>query len=196
MAKLIGNAPNQIPTNADLGKMAFKDSVSTITNHLYQTTFSGASSVAINNTYINSTYDDYRFVIRRLIPSASGSRLQMYVSSDNGSSTAIDHKTGKWFIQMATAAGTGNEPTEEQYTSLWTNQNTSNGATCEINLYDVNRSGYTYAHFVSSIHHASSQYVWYGASQIRNSSAINYVSFAQSSGTIDGTIDVYGIKRS
>ena len=28
MAKLIGNAPNQVPTNADLGKMAFEDKVS------------------------------------------------------------------------------------------------------------------------------------------------------------------------
>jgi len=28
MAKLIGNNPSQIPTNADLGKMAFEDKVS------------------------------------------------------------------------------------------------------------------------------------------------------------------------
>ena len=28
MAKLIGNAPNQVPTNADLGSMAFEDKVS------------------------------------------------------------------------------------------------------------------------------------------------------------------------
>jgi hypothetical protein len=31
MAKLIGNAPNQVPTNADLGSMAFEDRTNYIT---------------------------------------------------------------------------------------------------------------------------------------------------------------------
>ena len=31
MAKLIGNAPNQVPTNGDLGSMAFEDRTNYIT---------------------------------------------------------------------------------------------------------------------------------------------------------------------
>jgi len=41
MAKLIGNEPNQVPTNGDLGTLAFQDSDSVVVENL---TVSGANS--------------------------------------------------------------------------------------------------------------------------------------------------------
>ena len=35
MAKLIGTDPNQVPTNADLGTMAYQDSTNTVLENAY-----------------------------------------------------------------------------------------------------------------------------------------------------------------
>ena len=50
MAKLIGNAPNQVPTNADLGKMAFEDKVS-VANINATGTKDATTFLRVDNTF-------------------------------------------------------------------------------------------------------------------------------------------------
>ena len=55
MAKLIGNAPNQVPTNADLGSMAFED----IKN--YKNTPAFKATLSANQTLANDTLTRFAF---------------------------------------------------------------------------------------------------------------------------------------
>ena len=49
MPKLIGNAPNQVPTNADLGSMAFEDKINYVKNGTYITVDSSENVTFANN---------------------------------------------------------------------------------------------------------------------------------------------------
>ena len=53
---------------------------------LITTTASGSSSITFDNTYLTTTYRDYRVVCSHIRPSGNNVVFQMTISSDNGSS--------------------------------------------------------------------------------------------------------------
>ena len=71
MAKLIGNAPNQVPTNADLGSMAFEDkkNYATISSSIHQPyrniIINGDMSIAQRGTSTSGVSTTGRFVLDR-----------------------------------------------------------------------------------------------------------------------------------
>ena len=78
MAKLIGNAPNQVPTNADLGSMAFEDRTNYITknNPVHQPfrniIINGDMSIAQRGTSVSSHYSDSYTTVDRWKTRVSG----------------------------------------------------------------------------------------------------------------------------
>ena len=74
MAKLIGNAPNQVPTNADLGSMAFEDRTNYITKNnpvhkpFRNIIINGDMSIAQRGTSASITTSGYRTVDRFNMP--------------------------------------------------------------------------------------------------------------------------------
>ena len=71
MAKLIGSAPNQVPTNADLGSMAFED----IKNYKNTPSFKAGRSSAqtiSNGTYTTIVFDTEEFDTASAYDTATG----------------------------------------------------------------------------------------------------------------------------
>ena len=89
MAKLIGNAPNQVPTNADLGSMAFEDkkNYATISSPIYQPyrniIINGDMSIAQRGTSESGiTGDGYYTVDRFKLENSSSGTFTMSQSTD------------------------------------------------------------------------------------------------------------------
>ena len=97
MAKLIGTAPNQVPTNGDLGSMAFEDKQNYVTryNPIYQPyrnlIINGDMSIAQRGTSFsyntNSAYNLDRFIIDNT--SGAVGNITVTQESDAPSNTAL-----------------------------------------------------------------------------------------------------------
>ena len=95
MAKLIGNAPNQVPTNADLGSMAFEDkkNYATTSSPIYQPyrniIINGDMSIAQRGTsFTGKTTSNY--MVDRFIQSINGT----FGTWTNGQETDAPANTG------------------------------------------------------------------------------------------------------
>jgi hypothetical protein len=97
MAKLIGTDPNQVPTNADLGTMAYQDSKNTV----------------LENAYINAKGADGLEMGRDYTSPNNSSRL-FFNSSVSGGNWTIFNNSGSLKIQSGAEAGS----TSGNYTSV------------------------------------------------------------------------------
>ena len=104
MTKLVGTAPNQVPTNADLGKLAYQDSIVTAAGgSMVYLASSGAISNAANVSFTQfdaTKYDHYAFYFQHVIPATDNVRLFGYHSTDGGSS--YDTTNGEYHNNVAT----------------------------------------------------------------------------------------------
>ena len=109
MAKLIGNAPNQVPTNADLGSMAFEDKKNypTVSSSIYQ---------PFRNIIINGDMS-----IAQRGTSATGLTGTGYHSLDRFNINAYNIASAVYTMEQSTDAPTG------FYNSLKLTPTTANG---------------------------------------------------------------------
>lgn len=68
MSNLIGNAPNQVPTNADLGTMAFRD-IDPYSDNFSNTAVVSAGSTTIMDRFLLSSYRTSNYLVQALIGS-------------------------------------------------------------------------------------------------------------------------------
>ena len=108
MTKLIGTAPNQTPTNADLGKLAYQDSVETGLDL-------PSSTTANQYLTVNSAGNGYEWIDRPsiylptpILPSNFGSPTNTYSSSGTWSKGSTAGSTGVWMYLLGGGGGGGN----------------------------------------------------------------------------------------
>ena len=132
MAKLIGTAPNQVPTNADLGKLAYQDAIANgtgtagqllqsggaTTDIAWSTVSTGTPDVAFpsdwaspTNTYTSSgtwskgSLADTDWVVFYLVGGGSSGRVGTNVDSGFGGYAAIVVGTAEMFNGMSYVVG-------------------------------------------------------------------------------------------
>ena len=170
-------------------------------------TVTGSSAINIT-TGIDSTYDEYIFVVTDLNPGTGSVNFQVNGSIDGGSNYNRD-KTTTYFraYHMESDAGasleydTGRDlANSSQYQQLASDlDNGADGTTGVIFRLFLPASTTFYKHFLSrsSCSHLSAgnpaaRDIWI-AGYFMTTSAINAISFNMSSGTFDGTVQMYGV---
>ena len=88
MTKLVGTAPNQTPTNADLGKLAYQDSIVTAAGGamdlISRTVISNGDSSVIFTGFDANTYESYEIYFANVVPQNDGRSFYFFTSSDGG----------------------------------------------------------------------------------------------------------------
>ena len=107
MTKLVGTAPNQVPTNADLGKLAYQDSIVTAAGgSMVFIASSGAISddaTADFTQFDSSAYDSYVFHFIDVLPATDDVEMRALTSSDT-SSHSYDTGSADYTVATASAA--------------------------------------------------------------------------------------------
>ena len=176
---------------------------------LITTTASGSSSITFDNTYLTTTYRDYRVVCSHIRPSGNNVVFQMTISSDNGSSFVssstyhyadfgIDNENNtlrvhrsngqdRFYIEFGNNFGTGEGETLNMDMMIYDPLNQSSN-----NQYFMYHGQLTYVsentEFVNG--------VVSGVNKSSATAAYNAIKFQFDSGNIaDGTITLYGRKN-
>ena len=160
----------------------------------------GVSSVAFNNTYITSTYDNYKLIGYGLSTSADNQDIGMLMSVDNGSSFAT-HLSARTYLQLADGSGNLAYEGNINYISLGSDEegDNSGGINFDITIYNINSS--TQYKYVSGMVTSKNQNgLYYGFSiwgLIQSNTAVNYLKvFTNVGGNLDaGTITLYGLEK-
>jgi len=157
---------------------------------------------------LNGTYDVYEFKFIDIHPRTDGASFTFNLSTDNGSNYNVT-KTSTFFqayhLENDSSAGIGYETAQDlaQSTAF---QNISgdigNDADQSTNgtMSLFNPSSTTYVkHFIATMN--NTQYVDYQTNYFmagygNTTSACNAIQFKMSSGNFDGTIKLYGVKKS
>mgnify|MGYP003114220069 CR=1 FL=1 len=199
-------AANKMLQSDGSGNLSFIDAPSGGLKFLNRTTISSSTTFcAFNNTYINSTYDDYIIKASRVVPTTDGAYIRVFTSDqnggnmtqgwysngiyqrmDNGSIAAAGYLANQtyWDIIGGAAIGTASGETVT-YTLYLNNVNNSSqgGTTAQTHWVAHNSNNYYY-------HGTHSAYLDQGA-------ATNYIRLYFSSGNIaSGTFTLYGIVKS
>ena len=143
MAKLIGNAPNQVPTNADLGSMAFEDRTNYITK--------GAS---VHQPYRNIIINGDMSIAQR------GTSVSGITSSGSGTVYSVD--------RMALALSGAGTWTMSQETDVPSGQGFAKSVKilCTANQPSISSGGYLT--FMQKFEGQNLQYLKYGTSNAEN----------------------------
>lgn len=162
---------------------------------------SGASSVDITGV-LSSDYDDYIIICDDLAPSVDNSSLNLRTSPDNGAtwaSAAGSYRHAQGY-PIDTGAGVTNDGSPSD-TSIKLVNGVGNAAQEDASLvlyaHNINSST-KYKKFTwtgSMVTAAGNFYAIIGAGRGLNTYTINALKIYFSSGTITGTIRVYGIKK-
>jgi len=167
MAKLIGNAPNQVPTNADLGSMAFEDkkNYATTSSPIYQPyrniIINGDMSIAQRGTSSSGITSSGYYTIDRMktvingslgtwtqsqstdVPTGQGFRssLKMDCTTADASPSASDYLlVGQSFEgQMLQYLKKGTSSAESLTVSFWVKSNKTGTYTCVFREFNNNR---------------------------------------------------------
>jgi len=167
MAKLIGNAPNQVPTNADLGSMAFEDkkNYATTSSPIYQPyrnlIINGDMSIAQRGTSSSGITSSGYYTIDRMktvingslgtwtqsqstdVPTGQGFRssLKMDCTTADASPSAGDYLLlGQSFEgQMLQYLKKGTSSAKSLTASFWVKSNKTGTYTCVFREFNNNR---------------------------------------------------------
>ena len=175
-------------------------------------TASGVSSIEFT-TGIDSTYDEYWFVLNNIHPSSEGTNYVSFQASTNSGSSYGVTMTSTYFVTYHSEDNTYTalsyqsgsdlaQSTSEQTFNIY-GAGADNDQSCSGILKLYNPSSTTYVkHFISSSNnYVDSAIVYstndYVAGYFNTTSAINAIRFQMSSGNIDdGIISLYGVKKS
>ena len=160
----------------------------------------GVSSVAFNNTYITSTYDNYKLIGYGLSTSADNQDIGMLMSVDNGSNFAT-HLSARTYLQLADASGNLAYEGNNNYISLGSDEegDNSGGINFDITIYNIN-STTQYKYVTGMVTSKNQNGLYYGYSiwgLIQSNTAVNYLKvFTNVGGNLDaGTITLYGLEK-
>jgi hypothetical protein len=167
-------------------------------------TASNSASISFTSG-LTSTYKAYKFVFSSIHPRTDGANFQMNLSTDGGSNYNVT-KTGSYF-----RAGNYEDGSDGfvQYTDYVNRQSTAyqlltefigNGAdeSCSGSFLFYNPSSTTYVkHFIGTVNRYSADdgsFNSFSSGYANTTSAVNAINFNMTSGNMDGTIYLYGIK--
>jgi hypothetical protein len=160
----------------------------------------GVSLVAFNNTYITSTYDNYKLIGYGLSTSADNQDIGMLMSVDNGSNFAT-HLSARTYLQLASASGNLAYEGNNNYISLGSDEegDNSGGINFDITIYNIN-STTQYKYVTGMVTSKNQNGLYYGYSiwgLIQSNTAVNYLKvFTNVGGNLDaGTITLYGLEK-
>jgi len=160
---------------------------------------------------LDSTYDAYEFHFIDIDAGTFAAKFEMNFSTDSGSNYNVT-KTSTFFAAYNDQTGAGNALTYRtsydlaQSTGFQTlmedfdttsNSGSGSGAG-SMQLFNPSSTTYV-KHFISTCHNLrDSEYAFsnYVAGYGNTTSAINAIQFKMSSGNFDGTIKLYGVKKS
>tara|TARA_R100001224_G_C4008547_1_gene145318 strand:+ start:653 stop:1258 length:606 start_codon:yes stop_codon:yes gene_type:complete len=163
-----------------------------------------ASEIAFNSTYITTAYDDYLMIGKAVTPATDGAEPLIRVSTDNGSSFAVDTDNGRQYTPLHTNTSQGieiNRHTDGSSIQLGTDlgNDANQGCNFHAHFFGLNSTSFQKFMFYQCIaKHQSLEYKWDGGANMETTSAINYLEFKFSSGNVaaGSRIALYGIKGS
>ena len=188
------------------GNLSFIDAPSGGLKFLNRTTISSSTTFcAFDNTYINSTYDDYIIKASRVVPTTDGAYIRMFTSDQNGGNMTQGWYSNGIYQRMdngniAAAGYLANQTYWDIIGGAAIGTASGETATYTVYLNNVNNSsqGGTTAqtHWVA---HNSNNYYYHGthSAYLDQGAATNYIRLYFSSGNIaSGTFTLYGIVKS
>jgi len=165
-------------------------------------TASGASSIEFTSG-IDSTYDIYKFIFHDV---RTGDEFQMNLSTDSGSNYNVTKTTTAFrayhtdndastSLEYMTTGDLAQSTSNQSLNFAGTNSVRRHGG--EMYLFSPSSSTYV-KHFTSRVtgNNSAAEYDNFIAGYGNTTSPINAVRFNTNSGTISGTIKMYGIKGS
>jgi hypothetical protein len=169
---------------------------------LASTTLSTASAgVAFNNTYVNSTYDNYMIMAYGLLPVTDNADIGIFASYDNGSSFATI-SSGNWYLQI-NGTGNGWQHSQPQHTIAHDCSNVA--GELKVSGYgiieDVNNTTCWKTIFGNGATQNSgtktNDYSYVTLSAVCATSALNYLMVKANSGNLQGfgTVTLYGMEK-
>ena len=199
-------AANKMLQSDGSGNLSFVDAPSGGLKFLLRTTISTSTAyVEFNNTYINSTYDDYIIKASRVVPTSDGAYIRMFTSDQNGGNMTQGWYSNGIYQRMdngniAACGYLANQTYWDIIGGAAIGTASGESATYTVHLNNVNNSsqGGTTAK-VDFIAHNSNNYYYHGnfAAYLDQGAAKNYIRLYFSSGNIaSGTFTLYGIVKS
>lgn len=158
---------------------------------LLGTATASASATLDFTSLITSAYDDYLFVVKDLVRSATGASFTMFISIDNGSTWTpnIVYESASWPLNSTgpTYSGANTSPAALVNTG---NTGQYNGTIVITNPLTTNKSASLVVEVTDGNTYIS------GRGYFNTSSAVNAIRFAPSSGNFtSGKVYLYGIKN-
>ena len=167
-------------------------------------TASGASSVAITSG-IDSTYDEYMFVLTDIGPATDSTHLQFQFSTDGGSNYGMTITSTTFYAQhyeddtsAALNYQTGADLAQAT-TDVFLNRSLGNGADEStvgiLNLFNPSSTTYVKHFYARSNEYAADNSTLdrFTSGYINDTQNVDAVIFRMSSGNFDGVIQMYGI---
>ena len=199
----LGSAGQALKVDTAGTGFEFGDTTSGL-NLLNTTTVSGETFCAFDNTYINSTYDDYIIKASRVVPTTDGAYIRMFTSDQNGGNMTQGWYSDGIYQRMdngsiARAGYLANQTYWDIIGGAAIGTASGETATYTVYLNNVNNSsqGGTTAqtHWVA---HNSNNYYYHGthSAYLDQGVATNYIRLYFSSGNIaSGTFRLYGLAK-
>ena len=166
---------------------------------------SGAANVTITSG-IDSTYDEYMFVMTDIFPATDGSDFQFITSVDGGSNYGVATTTTAFraIVNEGGASGalsyrTGRDAAQSTslvHLTMGVGGGADEGAAGIFHLFSPASTTYV-KHFYSKVHgyHRSNMSnLAFTAGYINDTTAIDDIQFKMGSGNFDGTIKMWGVK--
>lgn len=179
-------------------------------NLILISTQTASNSASLSFTGINGTYDEYQFKFINIYARTEGGKFQFNLSTDSGSNYNVtktttffraEHDEANTFTDLAyKTANDLAQSTAFQDLTAGTANNADDNLGGELTLFNPSSTTYV-KHFISKVSYLNSNsepfcmndfIAGYG----NTTSAVNAIQFKMSSGNIDGTIKLYGVKKS
>jgi hypothetical protein len=175
-----------VPTSVSVGSGTA--SVDTVGN----VTFSGASSVTINGAF-TSTYEDYKLVLKISASTATADLLAQLTASGTPLSTSTYDAA---YFAKVFGAGASVSAANTSQTSWILSGLTNSSTVADYGTYDIsNPFASKYKSFIGTATRQDG-YLWLNGGRVQTStSSYDGIKLFPTSGTISGTIRLYGYKN-
>jgi hypothetical protein len=201
--------PLKFANNQSLtGTTALPSAVPTDNLILISTQTASNSATISFTTGLNGTYDEYQFKFIDIHPRTNATKFQFNLSTDGGSNYNVTKTTSAFYAyhtenDAETNLGYTTAEDLAQSTGFQTLSNDigndADNATAGV-LTIFNPSSTTYVkHFISRVnynHDSEYSIDFFVGGYGNTTSAVNAIQFKMASGNLDGTIKMYGVKKS
>ena len=166
-------------------------------------TASNSSAVNFDNTYVNSTYNEYLLIGRNVRPATDNAEAYFAVSVDNGSNIlGATAYSGRTYVRVTNSAAGGDEQNSiTSYVRLASDLGNDGDGSFSLWIYGTNTTdnggSNTWGDCTYSGKHGTDDYTWdTGFVFQTGTSAVNYFRFQMDSGNVThGDFTLYGIRK-